>query len=235
MSEKSTYPKISRKIWWLLRTRLKQSIPSILTPTFIISVAEMKELSAKSNVLSPLREMGLIDESNKPSDLLERWRHDDEYNAVCSEIRTNTYPPELVEAFSEPDSGQRDRIKSWFMKNSKVGEVAARMYADTYLLLSEGNPNGTSELNARPAAKKKTKSHNGPEANAHGSSRTQDATESVIRSHSNREADGANSQKKRFPSIHIDVQVHISPDTSSEQIDKIFESMSKHLSSFIDD
>jgi len=31
------------------------------------------------------------------------------------------------------------------------------------------------------------------------------------------------------PSLHIDIQVHISPDSSPEQIDKIFESMAKHL------
>lgn len=30
-------------------------------------------------------------------------------------------------------------------------------------------------------------------------------------------------------SLHIDIQVHISPDSTPEQIDKIFESMSKHL------
>lgn len=31
------------------------------------------------------------------------------------------------------------------------------------------------------------------------------------------------------PSLHIDIQIHISPDSSPEQIDKIFESMAKHL------
>lgn len=34
------------------------------------------------------------------------------------------------------------------------------------------------------------------------------------------------------PKLHIDVQIHISPDSSSEQIDKIFESMAKHLKDF---
>lgn len=34
---------------------------------------------------------------------------------------------------------------------------------------------------------------------------------------------------KKLPSIHIDVQVHISPETSAEQIDRIFASMAKHL------
>lgn len=31
------------------------------------------------------------------------------------------------------------------------------------------------------------------------------------------------------PSLHIDLQIHISPDASTEQIDQIFASMSKHL------
>lgn len=31
------------------------------------------------------------------------------------------------------------------------------------------------------------------------------------------------------PSIHLDIQIHISPDASEKQIDAIFESMAKHL------
>lgn len=31
------------------------------------------------------------------------------------------------------------------------------------------------------------------------------------------------------PSVHIDIQVHISPESTSEQIDTIFKSMAKHL------
>ncbi len=33
----------------------------------------------------------------------------------------------------------------------------------------------------------------------------------------------------RTPSVHIDIQVHISPDASSDQIDAIFASMARHL------
>lgn len=33
----------------------------------------------------------------------------------------------------------------------------------------------------------------------------------------------------RVPSLHIDIQVHISPQSSDTQIDKVFESMAKHL------
>ena len=31
------------------------------------------------------------------------------------------------------------------------------------------------------------------------------------------------------PSVHIDLQIHISPDASPDQIDSIFASMAKHL------
>lgn len=31
------------------------------------------------------------------------------------------------------------------------------------------------------------------------------------------------------PTVHIDIQIHISPDSTPQQIDKIFESMAKHL------
>lgn len=34
---------------------------------------------------------------------------------------------------------------------------------------------------------------------------------------------------RQLPSMHIDIQIHISPEASTEQIEKIFESMSKHL------
>lgn len=35
--------------------------------------------------------------------------------------------------------------------------------------------------------------------------------------------------ESRIPSLHIDIQVHISPQSSDTQIDKVFESMAKHL------
>jgi hypothetical protein len=35
--------------------------------------------------------------------------------------------------------------------------------------------------------------------------------------------------RTKSPSVHIDLQIHISPDLSSEKIDGLFESMAKHL------
>jgi hypothetical protein len=35
--------------------------------------------------------------------------------------------------------------------------------------------------------------------------------------------------RSQGPEVHIDIQIHISPESTYEQIDKIFESMAKHL------
>lgn len=230
-----TYPKISRKLWWLLRDRLVKSIPSVVTPTFVTSLAQMTEGSARSNVIAPLRELGLLDADNKPTELAQRWRHDDEYKTVCHEIRENTYPQELVEAFPDAGPEGKEAIKNWFMKKGQVGEVAAKMYADTYILLCQADltkktdPSLPSTKNTpRPSAKiskrEKTVSATSVEP-------TRTSQESALPA--TMEHQGAHSNQRRLPAIHIDVQVHISPDTSSDQIDRIFESMAKHLGMYI--
>ncbi len=38
-------------------------------------------------------------------------------------------------------------------------------------------------------------------------------------------------ETSHHPSIHVDFQIHISPESTPEQIDKIFESMSRHFGS----
>ena len=39
----------------------------------------------------------------------------------------------------------------------------------------------------------------------------------------------ADSSINMSPSIHIDLQIHISPDMTDEQIDRIFQSIAKHI------
>lgn len=229
MATTETYPKISRKLWWLLRERFKKSVPSVVTPTLVTSLAPMKDGSARSNVISPLRDLGLLDDENKPTDLAGRWRHDDEYASVCHEIRQQTYPHELIEAFSEPNLTQKEQIKTWFMKRGDVGEVAAKMYADTYLLLSEADP--ASEEKATASSTRRTP---GPALKREEKRTAKPAqTPAAVTAPTSELAQHPETTThRRLPAIHIDVQVHISPDTSPEQIDRIFESMAKHLGTF---
>lgn len=229
MAAPVTYPKISKKLWWLVRDRFKKSVPTELTTTLITSLSPMADGSARSNVISPLRDLGILDEDNKPTPLAERWRHDDEYIAVCHEIREKTYPHELIEAFPDADSGQKDQIKRWFMKAGQVGEAAARMYADTYILLTQADPAIAEEKKLTPATPRSRPPHNTKIKQA------KDSTENLAVTNLPKNPIEEHIEPpphRRMPAVHIDVQVHISPDTSPEQIDRIFESMAKHLGNF---
>lgn len=221
-----TYPKISKKSWFLVRDRLKKSIPSAITPTIVTSFAPMEESSARSNVINPLRELGLIDGKDKPTELAQRWRHDDEYT-VCHEIRNTVYPSRLIEAFPDGDLSKRALITKWFMTAGNVGKVAADMYTGTYLLLSQANLTQPEEKAAAKATPRKSPSQARLIKPAPNVEQVQSSE--VPASSPPPGQDG----HRRLPAIHIDVQVHISPDTSPEQIDRIFESMGKHLGSHI--
>ncbi|WP_232830021.1 DUF5343 domain-containing protein [Bordetella bronchiseptica] len=227
-----TYPKISKRIWQLLRARFAKTMPTAVGTDYVISTSDMTDASARSNVLSPLRDLGLLDKDNKPTDLAERWRHDDEYVAVCKEIRAATYPSALIEAFPEGSVEQKEGIKKWFMKNSKVGEAAGRMFADTYMLLSQADLTAV-EGEAKSVRSPRTKKASPPTAKK-VAAKAESATKSASNqpTEENRSPPEHNSSRK-LPSVHIDVQVHISPDTTPEQIDRIFASMSKHLGSYI--
>lgn len=231
MAAGKTYPKISRKIWWLLRDRLKKSVPSTISPTIISALTPMADASARANVIAPLRELGLIDVGAKPTELAERWRHDDEYTKVCHEIRAMVYPRELIEAFPEASPSQREAVKSWFMKVGQVGEGAAGKYTDTYMLLSDASPSKPSEKPqpdsvARAArAVSKAKAERAPVPSKPRAPSVQPPSTQLPAE--------TGTHARRLPAIHIDVQVHISPDTPPDQIDRIFESMAKHLGSFI--
>lgn len=223
----TTYPKISRKLWFLLRDRLKKSIPSEVSPTFVQSVSSMADASARSNVISPLRDLGLLDDTNKPTSLAERWRHDDDYAAVCHEIRDRVYPKGLIESFPDADASKKNLVQNWFMKTGQFGQAAAKMYADTYMLLCQADLANQEE---RPAAKVvPRKPGNAVQKAKPVPLAKQEISQEVPLTASQVEHSG----HRRSPAIHIDVQVHISPDTSPEQIDRIFESMAKHLGSHI--
>jgi negative regulator of sigma E activity len=234
----NTYPNISRRNWRLIRDALKRKVPSAITPGFVAAQSEMTDDSARANVIGPLRGLGLIDDNGKPTSLAERWRHDDEYSRVCEEILEKTYPEDLRDAFPTPGEEQRGAIKTWFMKAGQVGEAAAAKAADTFLLLNERNPSVSPEPRApspkatppasKPSPKTKRSTERATAPTTNEPAHVAVSSPSVV----DRIAPVPASAIGRFPSIHVDVQIHIAPDASPEQIDKIFESMAKHLSGF---
>jgi hypothetical protein len=211
-----TFPAIAESNWWKLREKLRQKLPGNLTSSYLASALSMIEKSAQTNVIVPLKKMGLIDDAGKPTELANDWRDDGKYPDVCKKILESIYPGEVRDLFhSHPIV--HEELTSWFMNYCHCGKNAAAKYAQLYILLLDTNPNKKNKktekkIDTRPKAKK-------------------GVSQGEIRNAGIRIS--AKNNDTHTPAIHINFQIHISPDSSADQIDQIFESMSKHLGGFV--
>lgn len=218
--QNNSFPTISEKNWWTIREKFKSSLPSVVSTTYIKSLLSMaNDNSANSNVISPLKRIGLIDDENKPTALANDWRIDDKYKAVCETIIKSVYPTELLDLF--PDSTvDRTAARTWFMSQG-VGQGAADKMVALFSLLKGGEIKDktsgfTKSTTTKPANLKQRKIS---------------ANKTTSMSVTNQPAVGTdkNIDSINRPNLHIDLQIHISPDSTPDQIDTIFASMAKHL------
>lgn len=230
--KKKGFPKIPRGNWFLLREKFKQRAPERVSPSYIASALAMTEASASANIIPPLRAFGLIDETGKPTDLAYDWRDDSKYAEVCGKIVEAVYPQELRDLFHTKDA-DLSRMSNWFARNAKVGEAAAIKYASTYGMLLEADLSKAKE----PSANKQKQIDGAPvkvpkvtvRAKAEKAAGKKPEDGKAVRQHDDGRADDSVGRRGFSPKLHVDIQIHISPDSSPEQIDKIFESMAKHL------
>ena len=218
--QNNSFPTISEKNWWTIREKFKSSLPSVVSTTYIKSLLSMaNDNSANSNVISPLKRIGLIDDENKPTALANDWRIDDKYNTVCETIVKSVYPTELLDLF--PDSSvDRATARTWFMSQG-VGQGAADKMVALFSLLKNGE--------IRDKASGFTKSTSNKRANSkQRKASASKTTNTASTDHPATEAD-ENIESINRPNLHIDLQIHISPDSTPDQIDTIFASMAKHL------
>ena len=171
--------------------------------------------------------LGIVGEDGKPTELAYDWRDDDKYEEVCGKIIKNVYPQSLQDLFHD-SSASLENLKSWFMRIAKVGESAAMKFARTYLMLLQADIKQAKELTASTAKPKSTVTKNTHKESVKSIPKVEQQGVGVK---------GLDTEKVQIPSsltpsLHIDIQIHISPESSADQIDKIFESMAKHLKGF---
>ena len=219
MAEKQTYPMISEKNWWELRNQFKKTIPTSVNPSYVKSLLGFNsDESAKTNIITPLRQLGIIDDEGKPTDLAKEWRSDDKYANACKTMLDAIYPQELKDLFPE-ESIDAGKVKTWFMDTAAIGDSAASKVTKIYVLLRSAKVKQDSE--------KKSSSTRKTVQNKTSRAKT-NTSENAVSEKREAPADSMDGNQTT-PALHIDIQVHIAPDASAEQIDKIFESMAKHL------
>lgn len=166
--------------------------------------------------------MGLIDEDNKPTDLANKWRNDSTYIEACKEIFERVYPEELRQLFIGNDI-DKEALTMWFMSTTKCGKAAAKLFSLTFMYLC--NPS------LEPPAKNlnKATTTNKPVKKTSKEPKKDVKSLDAVSVEESTEEKPTISGKRQQPTVHIDLQIHISPDSSVEQVDAIFASIAKHL------
>lgn len=227
MADKKTFPTIPVSHWHKLRQQFKKSIPGSVTSNYIASVLGMSEGSARTNVLPSLRMIGLVDQNDTTNQALaKKFRDDSQYKEFCNEVLNQTYPREVIDAFPDSDSN-RESVKTWFMNHTGVGSSAANRIVGFYFALLEANPDFEIKPTQSSNNGKKPSSENKKAPNQKIKNIEVEKAESKTESPSQGASEGRN--EVGMPGLNINIQIHISSDATPDQIEKIFESMAKHI------
>jgi hypothetical protein len=203
-----TYPYtlVTGKLKSLLQKVRISGIPPKLT------AAHLKTLGFTSSndagMIGVLKFIGLTDGSGIPTPLWSEYRGQDHRAVLGNAIRQGY--ADLFGIYPDANARSVADLAHVFSTSSTAGEQVVKQTVQTFKALvdeadfsGQGGSGGTANtLTTGPI-------HAAP------------AAASAIATH------GAPTVK--HPAVHIDIQIHISPESSAEQIDKMFESMAKHL------
>lgn len=236
-TEKGFYPRINEAVWWKLRKSFRDRLPGVVDLGYLRGVLGYNESSART-LIPHLKRVGLIDDDGKPTERANRWRNDQQYSSVCQEIVESVYPQGLRDAFHDPSS-QRDAVADWIAHVTRSGADTAQGFAKFYLMLLQADSTAAESSSAAGKMPKATKRE---ATSARGRAGRAATSASRVPGAQATESDrgeqphhaGQNQRSRSFaPSVHLDFQIHITPDSSPEQVDHIFASMAKHLRSLL--
>jgi hypothetical protein len=230
-NNRTTFPRIPESNWWTLRDQFVKTLPKEVSIGYLKSLLQLSTEAAAGNLLRPLKQLRLIDDDGKPTDLANDWRNDTKYAQACEKM-LEIYPQELRDLYGNAHADKK-AVENWFQHTARLGSGTARQSAALYLLLLDATPKSGVDF-AKP--KLPVKSDRGknekvkpPRPALESPTMPLDAPvqpEPILQS----ETVSLKNWDDWF-SLHVDLQIHISPEASAEQIDQIFASMAKHIMS----
>lgn len=233
IQKKRALPAIPEKVWWALRIKMTSSIPSKIGSDYLEVHSGISPSTAKK-MFNYLLTLGLVTDDGVATDRLRKWRMDDTYSEACKEMIDEVYPQDLKDVAPGPNV-DREIAKRWFMKTD-LGEVQASQCAAMYALISEADSSKASSAKlGKPNQQRNANAKIKPPSKKSQAMRQKDAAGSdpvhVDESIENGPSVAATipSLSQSGPTVHLNLQIHISPDLSAEQIEKVFESMGKHI------
>lgn len=197
------YTTVPGKIPKLLAKIKQVGVPQKVTHAWLKTIGFTS--SNDGSLVGILRKAGLVDGSGAPTERWGQFRGSQGKSVLGEGIRQGY--SELYTVYPDAHSRSNTDLEHVFSSSSRAGRQAIQKAVSTFKNLAaeaefrNDSVDGDTSFEAEML--------HAPVANAEAASRA--------------------SAKTNSPSLHIDIQVHISSEASAEQIDQIFASMARHL------
>lgn len=159
--------------------------------------------STDRSLIRVLKQIGFISNSGIPTERWQGYRSKQAAPGILAEGIREGYP-ELYDTYSDAHQRPADDLKSFFAEKTEGTDETRRRILRTFqTLCSLAKFSETQDIPQKEQPSEETSPQ--PETTA------------------------AVAQTKTLPTVHIDLQIHISAEAGPEQIDEIFASMARHL------
>ncbi|MES0879660.1 DUF5343 domain-containing protein [Roseibium sp. SCP14] len=197
------YTTVPGKISTLLSKIKEVGVPPKVTNAWLKTIGFKS--SNDSTLIGILKVAGLVDSSGVPTERWSKYRGARGKIVLGEGIRQGY--GDLYAVYPDAHSRSNTELEHVFSSSSKAGKQAIQKAVSTFKkLAAEADFENTIVEN-----------------DTHIEAETRHAPAPDLKSAAKAGA------KSKAPSLHIDIQVHVSSEASAEQIDQIFASMAKHL------
>lgn len=145
---------------------------------------------------------------------------------AVSELITSVYPDQLIQ-IAPPGEADRQQVISWFQMDG-LGKGSAGNKTATCLLLSSPSPNEAPQGNGKSTAVEAAVRSRAPRKRACTSTDQSEEQGEPAKQTATPASSPKRSQADNIP-LNINVQIHISADAGTEQIESIFQAMRRYL------
>ena len=166
--------------------------------------------SNDASLLTIVKAIGFSDQSGSPTDAWKQYRGNQHKAVIANAIRTGYRS--LFDVYSDAWERTDKDLEHFFSTHSTAGEQVVSKTVSTFKSLAVlGDFSAESPPVHRESRNDGSSTPSGPPSGRAKSTPT------------------PGGPAAHGPSVHLDIQIHISPESTPEQIEQIFASMAKHL------
>lgn len=197
------YTTVTGKIKPLLGKIQSVGIPSSVTGKWLKTIGFTS--SNDPTLISVLKQIGFVDTASTPTEKWNKFRGHNSKKVLGQAIREGY--ADLYAIYPDADKRSRAELENVFTTSTKAGKEVVSKLVSTFRSLADEAVFEDEAATPDPTVLKESTLHAPLTSKALPAARTSAAG----------------------PSLHIDIQIHISAESGPDQIEQIFASMAKHL------